>query len=64
MNCRFRAVIEAVNADFWLNHGGPGTGKTTTINTIIRYFEKGDMDILAGSPDRTRSKKDDRGDRL
>lgn len=64
MNCQIRAVIEAVNCGLLVITGGPGTGKTTTINTIIRYFEKGDMDILAGSPDRTCSKKDDRGDRL
>ncbi len=30
--------------------GGPGTGKTTTINTIIRYFEKEGMDIALAAP--------------
>lgn len=44
------AVIEAVNCGLLVITGGPGTGKTTTINTIIRYFEKGDMDILLAAP--------------
>ena len=26
--------------------GGPGTGKTTTINAIIRYFEMEGLDII------------------
>ena len=30
--------------------GGPGTGKTTTINTIIRYFEMEGMDIFLAAP--------------
>lgn len=30
--------------------GGPGTGKTTTINTLIRYFEKQDMEIMLAAP--------------
>ena len=30
--------------------GGPGTGKTTTINTIIRYFESERMDIFLAAP--------------
>ena len=30
--------------------GGPGTGKTTTINTIIRYFESEGMDIFLAAP--------------
>jgi len=34
-----QAVIEAVNNGLLIVTGGPGTGKTTTINTIIRYFE-------------------------
>ena len=47
---QIRAVIEAVNCGLLVITGGPGTGKTTTINTIIRYFEKGDMDILLAAP--------------
>ena len=30
--------------------GGPGTGKTSTINTIIRYFEGEGMDIFLAAP--------------
>lgn len=30
--------------------GGPGTGKTTTINTIIRYFERKGMDTMLAAP--------------
>lgn len=30
--------------------GGPGTGKTTTINTIIRYFERKGMNIMLAAP--------------
>jgi len=30
--------------------GPPGTGKTTTINTIIRYFEMEGMDIFLAAP--------------
>ncbi len=47
---QIRAVIEAVNSGLLILTGGPGTGKTTTINTIIRYFEQGDMEILLAAP--------------
>ena len=30
--------------------GGPGTGKTTTINAIIQYFEMEGMDIFLAAP--------------
>ena len=35
---QIRAVIEAVNSGLLIITGGPGTGKTTTINTIIPLF--------------------------
>ena len=41
-----QAVVEAVNSGLLIITGGPGTGKTTTINTIIRYFESEEMEIL------------------
>ena len=40
------AVKEAVRNGLLIITGGPGTGKTTTINTIIRYFELEGYDIL------------------
>ncbi|MCI8960469.1 MAG: ATP-dependent RecD-like DNA helicase [Lachnospiraceae bacterium] len=45
-----RAVVEAVNCGLLIITGGPGTGKTTTINTIIRYFEQEEMEILLAAP--------------
>lgn len=47
---QIQAVIEAVNCGLLIITGGPGTGKTTTINTIIRYFEMGGMEILLAAP--------------
>ena len=34
-----KAVIEAAGNGLFVLTGGPGTGKTTTINAIIRFFE-------------------------
>lgn len=45
-----QAVIKAVNCGLLVITGGPGTGKTTTINTIIRYFEMGELEILLAAP--------------
>ena len=44
------AVVESVLHGVFLLTGGPGTGKTTTINMIIRYFEKEGLDILLAAP--------------
>lgn len=44
------AVKEAVQNGLLVITGGPGTGKTTTINTIIKYFEAEGMDIFLGAP--------------
>lgn len=44
------AVKEAVKNGLLVITGGPGTGKTTTINTIIHYFEMEGMDIFLGAP--------------
>jgi len=44
------AVKEAVRNGLLIITGGPGTGKTTTINTIIRYFEMEGMDIYLAAP--------------
>ncbi len=45
-----QAVVEAVNSGLLIITGGPGTGKTTTINTIIRFFESQEMEILLAAP--------------
>lgn len=45
-----QAVYEAVNSGLLVITGGPGTGKTTTINTIIRYFDLEGMEILLAAP--------------
>ena len=45
-----RAVLESVKNGVFVLSGGPGTGKTTTINTMIRYFEAEGMDILLAAP--------------
>lgn len=45
-----RALYEAVNSGLLVITGGPGTGKTTTINAIIRYFEMESMEILLAAP--------------
>lgn len=44
------AVIEAAKRGVFVLTGGPGTGKTTTINTIIRFFESEGLDILLAAP--------------
>lgn len=44
------AILEAVKNGVFVLTGGPGTGKTTTINTIIRYFEKEGCDIMLAAP--------------
>lgn len=45
-----KAVQEAVENAVLLITGGPGTGKTTTINTIIRYFMSEDLRVLLAAP--------------
>lgn len=44
------AVKEAVKNGFLVITGGPGTGKTTTINILIRYFEAEGLEICLGAP--------------
>ena len=44
------AVKEAVRNGLLVITGGPGTGKTTIINTIIRYFEGEGLDIFLAAP--------------
>lgn len=44
------AVIESVRCGLLVITGGPGTGKTTTINTLISYFESEGLQILLAAP--------------
>lgn len=44
------AVKTCIRSGLFILSGGPGTGKTTTINMIIRYFEEEGMDILLAAP--------------
>lgn len=44
------AVREAVQDGFLIITGGPGTGKTTTINAIIRYFHMLGLDFMLAAP--------------
>ena len=44
------AVIKAAQKGVVVITGGPGTGKTTTINAIIDYFEMEGLDIMLAAP--------------
>ncbi len=44
------AVKEAARQGILIITGGPGTGKTTTINAIIRYFQSEGMEIRLAAP--------------
>jgi exodeoxyribonuclease V alpha subunit len=45
-----KAVVEAANHGLFILTGGPGTGKTTTINAIIRYFEGEGAELRLAAP--------------
>lgn len=47
---QLEAVMECIKNGLFVLSGGPGTGKTTTINMIIRYFESEGLDIFLGAP--------------
>ena len=49
-NMQREAVRASAGSGIVVITGGPGTGKTTTINTIIRYFERKGMDIMLAAP--------------
>ena len=44
------AVKASVNNGIVILTGGPGTGKTTTIKNIIRYYEKDHLEIMLAAP--------------
>ena len=47
---QIEAVQKCVENGIFLLTGGPGTGKTTTINLVIRYFMEEGMDLLLAAP--------------
>lgn len=44
------AVMESIRRGVFLLSGGPGTGKTTTINVMIHYFEQEGLDLYLAAP--------------
>jgi exodeoxyribonuclease V alpha subunit len=44
------AIIDSMNYGVFILTGGPGTGKTTTINAIIKAFVDRDMEVLLAAP--------------
>lgn len=57
------AVMAAVRNGIMILTGGPGTGKTTTINAMIEYFHGENMEIMLAAPT-GRAAKNDRGNRM
>lgn len=47
---QMHAVVSSIKSGVFILSGGPGTGKTTTINLIIRYFEEEGMDLYLAAP--------------
>ncbi|MCR5404778.1 MAG: ATP-dependent RecD-like DNA helicase [Butyrivibrio sp.] len=45
-----QAVLKSITGGVVIITGGPGTGKTTTINTIIGYYESSGLDIMLAAP--------------
>ncbi len=44
------AVLEAMSCGVLIITGGPGTGKTTTINTILRILKREEQDVVLAAP--------------
>ena len=45
-----QAIMAAAQHGLFILTGGPGTGKTTTINAIIRYFEEEGAELRLAAP--------------
>lgn len=44
------AIIQAISSGLLVITGGPGTGKTTVLKTIIRLFEEKGLEVLLTAP--------------
>lgn len=47
---QIQAVVKAIKHGILILTGGPGTGKTTTINMMIKYFEAEGLDFYLAAP--------------
>ncbi|MBE5864629.1 MAG: ATP-dependent RecD-like DNA helicase [Lachnospiraceae bacterium] len=47
---QLQAVMTSIQNGLFVLSGGPGTGKTTTINMMLRYFESEGLDIMLAAP--------------
>jgi len=45
-----QAVLQSIRHGVFILSGGPGTGKTTTINTMIHFFAEEGCDIMLAAP--------------
>ena len=45
-----KAIADALNYSLFVLTGGPGTGKTTTINAIIELLEEMELDVALAAP--------------
>ena len=51
------AISQAVTRGIFILTGGPGTGKTTTIKGMIRYFEREGLEVYLAAPTGRASKR-------
>lgn len=47
---QLKAVMTGIQNGLFILSGGPGTGKTTTINMLLKYFEAEGLDIFLAAP--------------
>ncbi len=47
---QLEAVVQSITNGVVIITGGPGTGKTTTINSIINYYANNGLDIMLAAP--------------